>query len=61
MWDRSVLAEIARLTVDEGTFATFTAAGHVRHDLEAVGFEVNKYPGFGHKREMIYGRRISRG
>ena len=38
-----------------GTFATYTAAGHVRRALAAAGFTVNRHPGFGTKRHMTTG------
>jgi tRNA U34 5-methylaminomethyl-2-thiouridine-forming methyltransferase MnmC len=40
-----------------GTFATYTAAGWVRRNLQAAGFDVEKVPGFGGKREMMRGWR----
>ncbi|HHB80929.1 MAG TPA: FAD-dependent oxidoreductase, partial [Aliiroseovarius sp.] len=43
-------------TAPGGTFATYTAAGHVRRALEAAGFEVRRAPGFGRKRHMSVGR-----
>ncbi len=56
MWSDALFAEIARLSNPNTTFATFTSAGHVRRALSTAGFEVNKAPGFGKKREMLYGR-----
>jgi len=37
------------------TLATFTAAGFVRRDLIAAGFEIRKRKGYGKKREMLTG------
>ena len=62
MWSDDVMAEVARHTAPDGSFATYTAAGHVRRALGAAGFEVQRRPGFGRKRHMSTGRLIpSRG
>jgi len=37
------------------TFATYTAAGHVRRALSGAGFTVTRQPGFGRKRHMSVG------
>ncbi|MEM6905776.1 MAG: tRNA (5-methylaminomethyl-2-thiouridine)(34)-methyltransferase MnmD [Pseudomonadota bacterium] len=59
LWEPDLLAEVARHTAPEGTFATYTAAGHVRRTLEAVGFAVERRPGFGRKRHMTAGRLVT--
>jgi len=55
MWTAELFTQIARLSHDTTTFSTFTAAGVVRRGLQAAGFEIEKLPGFGRKREMIRG------
>lgn len=55
MWQASLFQQMARLSHDQTTFATFTAAGEVRRGLEKVGFKVEKGPGFGRKRERCFG------
>jgi tRNA 5-methylaminomethyl-2-thiouridine biosynthesis bifunctional protein len=55
MWSTQLFTELARLSKTNTTFATFTSAGQVRRQLQAVGFEVYKATGFGKKREMLYG------
>ncbi|WP_461482623.1 FAD-dependent 5-carboxymethylaminomethyl-2-thiouridine(34) oxidoreductase MnmC1, partial [Porticoccus sp.] len=56
MWNDELFRAIADLS-DAGTsFSTFTAAGTVRRGLQAIGFEVQKVPGFGHKRDMLCGQ-----
>ncbi|MFN3168815.1 MAG: tRNA (5-methylaminomethyl-2-thiouridine)(34)-methyltransferase MnmD [Phycisphaeraceae bacterium] len=57
MWSDAVFAEVARLSAGAATLATYTAAGFVRRGLGAVGFEIEKRPGFGTKRDMTAGRR----
>jgi tRNA 5-methylaminomethyl-2-thiouridine biosynthesis bifunctional protein len=56
MWTHRLFAEIARLSATGACAATFTVAGEVRRGLEAVGFSVEKKPGFGKKRERLEAR-----
>jgi tRNA 5-methylaminomethyl-2-thiouridine biosynthesis bifunctional protein len=57
MWSPEVVRELARLASPGATLATWTVAGGVRAALADAGFEVEKRPGFGTKREMLAGRR----
>jgi tRNA U34 5-methylaminomethyl-2-thiouridine-forming methyltransferase MnmC len=59
MWSPELLATVYDRTVPGGTFATFAAAGWVRRNLEAAGFEIERLPGFGRKREMLSGKRTA--
>lgn len=56
MWEPALMTEVARHTAPGGTFATYTAAGHVRRALAATGFAVERRAGFGAKRHMSAGR-----
>ena len=56
MWSAEVFNQMARLSKQGASYATFTAAGDVRRGLQAAGFTVEKKKGFGHKRDMIVGR-----
>jgi len=56
LWNEALMAEVARHTAPGGTFATYTAAGHVRRALEAAGFTVARSPGFGRKKHMSIGQ-----
>ncbi len=56
MWSPSVFKHVARLSAPGTTLATYTAAGVVRRGLSAVGFQIEKRPGFGTKRDMTVGR-----
>ena len=58
MWSEEVFSLMARLSKENASFATFTAAGFVKRGLEAAGFETHKVDGFGRKREMLAGRFI---
>jgi tRNA U34 5-methylaminomethyl-2-thiouridine-forming methyltransferase MnmC len=51
-----LLNHVARHTAKGGTFATYTAAGHVRRALQAAGFVVTRQPGFARKRHMTTGQ-----
>jgi tRNA U34 5-methylaminomethyl-2-thiouridine-forming methyltransferase MnmC len=56
LWSPELMQEVARHTAPGGTFATYTAAGHVRRSLAEAGFSVTRAPGFGRKRHMSVGR-----
>ena len=55
LWSPEIMAEVARHTAPGGTFATYTAAGHVRRSLTEAGFHVERRPGHGKKRHMTAG------
>ena len=55
LWSDALLAEVARHTAPGGSFATYTAAGHVRRALASAGFRVERGAGFGAKRHMSRG------
>jgi len=55
MWAEPVLKNLARASCPEATLATYTSAGWVRRGLQNAGFNVEKAPGFGRKREMLRG------
>lgn len=56
MWSEAVFENMDRLSVKGTRFATFTSAGKVRRGLESAGFDVEKVPGYGRKRDMSIGR-----
>src|SRR5581483_5520907 len=56
LWSAVIMRELARLAARGATLATWTVAREVRERLAAAGFEVEKRPGFGRKREMLAGR-----
>ena len=53
MWHQGLYDNMAKLSKDNASLATFTAAGDVRRGLIKAGFVVKKVKGFGKKREMI--------
>lgn len=57
LWSPALMAEVARHTAPGGSFATYTAAGHVRRALADAGFTVTRAPGFARKRHMTVGVR----
>lgn len=57
LWEADLLAAAFNATAPGGTFATYTAAGWVRRNLIAAGFEVQRTKGFAGKREMMCGAR----
>ncbi len=56
LWSRNLFQQLAQHTRPEGTFATYSAASQVRKTLDEVGFQVERRPGFGKKRECLRGR-----
>lgn len=56
LWQPDLLECVARHTRPGGSFATYTAAGHVRRSLAAAGFAVTRQPGHAGKRHMTTGR-----
>ncbi|MGK0498801.1 MAG: tRNA 5-methylaminomethyl-2-thiouridine biosynthesis bifunctional protein [Oceanicoccus sp.] len=55
MWNETLYSLVADLSDSHTTLATFTAGGDVRRGLAKQGFNISKAPGFGKKREMLYG------
>lgn len=55
LWGDELLACVADRTAPGGSFATYSAAGHVRRALAAAGFTVERRPGFAGKRHMSAG------
>lgn len=55
MWSAELMQAVADKTKPGGTFASYTAAGWVRRNLQAAGFAVEKRLGHAGKREMIGG------
>lgn len=58
MWGADLMAQVGMHTAAGGSFATYTAAGHVRRALQGAGFEVSRHPGYAGKRHMSAGRLI---
>ncbi len=52
LWGADLLMEVANHTAQNGTLATYTAAGFVRRNLASAGFAVTRTTGFGRKRHM---------
>lgn len=55
LWSDALMQAVAAHTRPGGSFATYTAAGHVRRALSAAGFNVERAPGFAGKRHMSRG------
>lgn len=55
LWSPALIREIALLAAPGCTVATWSVAGSVRDALTAAGFHVEKFPGFGGKRERLAG------
>lgn len=57
LWSSQLLQSVFDHTKPGGSFATYSAAGWVRRNLEAAGFKTEKTPGFAGKRQMMRGWR----
>jgi len=55
LWSEDAMRAVAAHTAPGGTFATYTAAGHVRRALTDAGFAVERRAGHGRKRHMTAG------
>lgn len=55
MWLPSLWPELVQRSRPEAQIATFTVAGAVRRGLSDAGFRVEKRPGYGRKRERLWG------
>ena len=58
MWSVEVLGHVAQLSAAGARAATYTVAGEVRRNLQAVGFEVAKVAGHGRKKERLEARLV---
>jgi tRNA 5-methylaminomethyl-2-thiouridine biosynthesis bifunctional protein len=56
MWRDELLALVAARSAPGARAATFTVAGQVRRGLAAAGFQVERAPGFGRKKERLEAR-----
>jgi tRNA 5-methylaminomethyl-2-thiouridine biosynthesis bifunctional protein len=56
MWEPHVLKRLGRLAAVQATVATWSTARVVRDALAAADFEIQRHPGFDHKREMLTAR-----
>jgi len=55
LWSSQIMQAVGDHTAPNGTFATYTAAGHVRRALAEAGFNVTRPSGHGNKRHMSAG------
>jgi len=53
MWDVSILEKVTNHITIGGIFVTYSAAGHLKRSLKALGFEVEVPPGPPGKMEMV--------
>ncbi len=58
LWSPELMADLAWLAAPGARCATWTIARTVRDALAVAGFEVEKKPGFGDKRDMLAGRYV---
>ena len=56
IWSPALLAQLKHLSNPGARLATWCVAGKVRQALQEAGFEVERKPGFGHKKERLEAR-----
>lgn len=59
LWEANLLQQVAQHTAPGGTVATYSAAGQVRRNLMAAGFQMQRIQGFAGKREMLTGQLLA--
>lgn len=57
LWSSEIASRVFQLTLQHGTFATYSVASEVIKNYSAAGFKVTKQKGFASKREMLVGIR----
>lgn len=57
LWNAELMLAVFDKTTAGGTFATYTSAGWVRRNLQAVGFFVERIKGHAGKRQMTVGQK----
>ncbi len=55
LWSQRLFHLLARIAAPGATLATWSVAGGVREGLRRAGFDIEKVPGFGAKRDMLRG------
>ncbi|MGC6439092.1 MAG: tRNA (5-methylaminomethyl-2-thiouridine)(34)-methyltransferase MnmD [Candidatus Puniceispirillaceae bacterium] len=60
LWSETVFSQIGRLSKNGAKLATFTVARAVREGLASAGFQLEKRPGFGRKRDMLVAERYDK-
>lgn len=56
MWSEDIFAFMKRNSKKDATCSSYTTARLVREGLTAIGFVVEKFPGFGNKKHMLKGK-----
>ncbi|MDC7223758.1 MAG: tRNA (5-methylaminomethyl-2-thiouridine)(34)-methyltransferase MnmD [Spirochaetales bacterium] len=59
IWAPEIMKAVYDRTAPEGTLASFTSAGMVKRALREAGFFIKRKKGFGQKRHMIQGWKLS--
>jgi len=54
MWSVELCQTLFKYSASDASAATYSVAGNVKRNLTSAGFTIQKKPGFGTKREMLY-------
>ncbi len=55
LWSDGIAHHVHRLTQLDGTLSTYSAASEIRKSFTNAGFDIEKKPGYGKKREILIG------
>jgi len=58
MWSDDLMQQVGLHSSKTASFATYTAAGHIRRKLAKAGFTVERVKGHGKKRHMTIGKML---
>lgn len=58
LWSPEIFGQVGRLADEGATAATWSVAAAACGGLRDAGFDIDKRPGFAHKREMLAARRV---
>lgn len=57
LWSPELMQQLAERCAPDATAASYSIAAPVRHALTAAGFEVERRPGYGRKRDSLHAHR----
>lgn len=58
LWERGLLAKVAKLMAPRAVFTTYCAKGQLKRDLKSLGLQVETLPGAPGKKEMVRAKKI---
>lgn len=59
IWRREVIQRVSQYTLEGGHCASFTVSAELRRELRAAGFQTDRLPGLGGKKQVLLGTKRS--